>query len=204
MSNVVSIVNSKASKIDFDLEVDGLSDKGLDVRLSIKANKYSIVVPCKGKDGKWACDVPALEHLDKGTYKFMIEVIADGYYFEAMKGTLNVTGTHQVYAKTPEKLKPEAKKEAPPKPEKKVEKKPEAKKPVKEEETKNLKDVEKLADSIIKKAKEEEPLKETPKEEKKPSKDSAVRAILGLHEEKEEKEPQKIPRFFRRGQVISS
>lgn len=107
MDNVVSIVNSKESKLDFDIGIEGLEPKNIKVRLLIETKNFDFAFSCKKEKGKtWGVTIPALEYIEKGTYPLKVEVIADGYHFEAMKGIANVTGSFDIYAKKSEKIKP--------------------------------------------------------------------------------------------------
>lgn len=128
MDNVVSIVNAKPTELDFEIGVDGLSPKKMEARLCLKASDHCLVFDCKKSKGTtWSCKIPALPHLEKGAYPFFIEVVADGYHFpEIMKGTANVTGSFDVYAKKAEKIQPGKETKQPKKDEKgKTEKKTE-------------------------------------------------------------------------------
>lgn len=125
MDNVISIVNTKPSEFDFELGVDGLSPKKMKVCFYLKASDHYLMFECKKSKGdSWMCKIPALPHLDKGVYPFHIDVVADGYHFEVMKGTANITGSFDVYVKKAEKIKPgkETKKDEKGKAEKKTEK----------------------------------------------------------------------------------
>lgn len=111
MDNIVSIINTKPTELDFEVGVDGLSPKKMEVRFFLKASDHCLMFKCKKSKGDtWSCKIPALSYLEKGAYSFFIEVVADGYHFEAMKGVANITGSFDVYAKKAEKIKPEKKK----------------------------------------------------------------------------------------------
>ena len=111
MENLVVINQSKKNSLDFDLEVEGVDTKNLKVHFVIKAKGYELSFSCKkAKDSnKCTLTIPPLPHLEKSTYPFYIAVIADGYYFEPLKGTVNVEGSHQIYASKPENKKEEKK-----------------------------------------------------------------------------------------------
>jgi len=105
MKNVISIVSSKPSHLEFELDINGMSPSKMKVRLCIETKTYSLSFECKkATKGVWKCDVPALEHLEKGAYPFYVESIADGYYFEIVKGVANVSGSFDVYATAPKKV----------------------------------------------------------------------------------------------------
>ena len=127
---VLSIINTKPTTLDFELVLDGIEPSKMDVCLCIKTKEYYLKFPCKKSKGNWECKIPPLDHLEKGAYPFVIEVVADGYHFEAMSGTANVVGSFDIYGKKAEKLSPGTvdKKE-----ESKPESKKEPKKEVKEE-----------------------------------------------------------------------
>lgn len=152
MKNVVSIVSGKPTSLDFELGIEGINPKDIKVRLCIKTKDYHLSFKCKKAKGKtWNCNIPALPHLEKSAYPFFMEVIADGYHFNAMEGTANVTGSFDIYAKKSEKVKPGSEK----KEEKKVENKPVTKKDPKvekkttKESTKSFVDIGKAADKIF-------------------------------------------------------
>ena len=108
MKNVLHIVNTKPSDLEFDVNVDGFEPKKIDVCLCIKTKDYYLKFPCKKAKSNWECHIPPLGHLEKGAYPYVIEVVADGYHFTAMEGTANISGTFDIYAKKPDKLVPAA------------------------------------------------------------------------------------------------
>ena len=116
MDKVITIVNQKPSEFDFELEVDGLTPKGMKVRFCLKAKEYHLMFEAKHSKGDtWSVKLPALPMLEKGAFPYKIEVIADGYHFEAGKGTANITGSFDVYVKKPGKVEPGKEEKKPPK-----------------------------------------------------------------------------------------
>lgn len=170
MDNIVTITNAKKNTLQFELSIEGLEAKEVSVRFVVETAKgIELGFMCKNSDGeKWEVNIPKLEMLEKTAYPFHIDVIADGYYFEPMKGTINVVGSQQIYASEPKNTTL-----APPKPSTPV---PAAKKG---ESTKVGKDIKKKDTSIQKKPSEMKPEEVTKKptppgksEKKKPAKKS--------------------------------
>ena len=179
MKNVLSIINTKSSTLEFEVNIDGFEPSKVDVCLCIKTKDYSLKFPCKKNKSNWECKIPALGHVEKGAYPYVIEVVADGYHFEAMSGTANLVGSFDVYAKKPEKLVPGA----------------EEKKEVKKEDV-DLKDkgFSDLVDRIFnqkKEKKEEKPLIERQEKVIGKNKDDVVKKIV-VESNKAPKEEPKI------------
>lgn len=112
MDNLVTITNTKKNTIQFDLSIEGLEANNVSVRFVVETAKdMELGFLCKQQDGdKWEVDIPEIEILEKTAYPYHIDVIADGYYFEPLKGTMNVVGSQQIYASSPK-----TKTDAPPK-----------------------------------------------------------------------------------------
>jgi len=106
MDNVISINNLKDNTIEFDIETQGF-DKTVDisVRLVVSANPVVFAFNCIKEMDKWVCKIPAMAYLTPSAYPFVIEVIIDGYFFEALRGILNVTISKDVYVKIPKSAK---------------------------------------------------------------------------------------------------
>lgn len=177
MDNVVSINHTKENVIEFEMTTDGVETKGMSVRFIIEAKGMELGFMCKKKKGdEWSVKLPDLPMLERTAYKFHVDVIADGYYFEPMKGTLNVTGTAELYTTTPKNktLEPEGKKKAPAK--KKAVKERVKTEPIRS----NERSIESIAQSLMEQTKFDNPEQLTEKTEEKPSdnKDDKVIAIL--------------------------
>lgn len=138
MENIVTIVKSKPSDIEFELSIDGLDKAGVKPKLCIITDKFHIALECKHIAGdKWKCDIPALDFLEVGNYDFKIEVVAEGYFFTASDGKLNLAKSHDIYVKgNTTKAKPTAKQEDNPK-------------DVKVKDKKDNSDAEKAAEAIM-------------------------------------------------------
>lgn len=191
MENIVSINNTKPNTLEFDVTCEGLETKGMKVRFCIKAKGMDLQFAAKkAKGDSWGVKLPVLPMLDKTAYNFHIEVISDGYYFEVLKGTVNVVGSTDLYSTAPKNVTLDSTG--------KKEKKPAAKKKVKEEfipgsysNKPGEKSIEQIANEMMEASKEranEESKKESLIEqiaeaekkevEKKMTADDKVRAVL--------------------------
>lgn len=130
MDNIVTIVNQKPSEIEFELGIDGITPKDIDVRFMLEAKDHCLVFHAKREKGDmWVVKIPALPHLEKTAFPFKIEAVVDGYHLNVAKGTANVTGSIDVYVKKADKVKAKDKEEEKkPEPKKEEAKKPEVKK----------------------------------------------------------------------------
>jgi hypothetical protein len=123
-NEIVSINNNKENILEFDLSVEGIPSKDINAKLVIHANEMELGFQCIKKEGdKWTVTLPALPILERTAYPFHFDIIADGYHFEPMKGTINVVGSHDLYISQPKnpsvtssvtekKTEPKIKKEA--------------------------------------------------------------------------------------------
>ncbi len=99
---IVSINNNKENILEFDLSIEGINPKDINAKLVIRANEMDLGFQCVRKEGnKWNVTLPALPILERTAYPFRFDIIADGYHFEPMKGTINVVGSHDLYVTTP-------------------------------------------------------------------------------------------------------
>ena len=101
MDNIVTINNTKSQTVEFDITTEGLETKGMKVYLMVKAKGMELRFTAKKKEGDtFAVKLPVLSNLlDRTAYDCSVEVVADGYHFIPMRGTLNVTGSAKVEAK---------------------------------------------------------------------------------------------------------
>lgn len=93
MNNTVNINKNKENTLEFMLTVEGLpSVDGMDVRLCIKTQKYDYVFKAvKDIQNTFKVQIPPMPEMEKTMFPCVIEVIThDGYYFEAMRGNVNV------------------------------------------------------------------------------------------------------------------
>jgi hypothetical protein len=138
MDNTITINNQKENTIEFDLSIKGLPSKEIEACLVIEAKKMCISFEAKHDKGdKWIVDIPELPMIERTAYNYYIAVIADGYYFKPISGTVNVVGSHEVYASAPKNTSlkttnQEAEKKEKEKEEKKKEERAEEKKKIKE------------------------------------------------------------------------
>lgn len=125
MENHLILVKSKPNIFEFSVEVEGIDTKDICVCFTIKTSDMFLSFEAKKEgDSKWIAKVPALSILEKTTYPYTIEATADGYYFEAIKGTISVVASTELYATEPKNVTLSAPKEE--------EKKEEKKEPIKE------------------------------------------------------------------------
>lgn len=113
MDNVITINNTKKNTLEFDVSIQGLDTKDVDVKFVIKTKGMDLAFAAKHDKGDtWSVTIPELPMVEKTTYKCHVCVVADGYYFEPMKGTVNIVGSHEIYTTTPKNvtLEPDDKK----------------------------------------------------------------------------------------------
>lgn len=102
MDNNVTISNVRENVLEFDLTIEGLSTKDVEAQFVIKGKGVNFAFAAKqDKGSKWKVTIPKMTTLEKTTYECSIVVVADGYYFEPMKGNCTVVGTHQIYVSEP-------------------------------------------------------------------------------------------------------
>lgn len=217
-SELVQINNLKDNEFEFELVVEGLKLDDVDAKFVIESKGVDLAFPCKrNTDGKWSVKLPPLPMLERTVYPFHLQVIAEGYHFRPMKGSLNIVGSNDVYvanmeqkfASPTEQPKKEVKETTLPQPSNPS--------PVRSRE----KSIAQLAEEMTSQVKKEEKRKHTPrvvkeapvvlnetpstilpkidsdtvKEEKKGEKDEAVLAILQEVGFKTKKLSKKYPRF---------
>jgi hypothetical protein len=101
MDNIVTINNTKNNVLDFDISIQGLATEDIRVWFDIKTGNMDIRFECSKKENdSWEVTIPPLPFIDKTAYSCSVSVVADGYFFEPMVGTLNVTGSAEVYVKS--------------------------------------------------------------------------------------------------------
>lgn len=101
MDNVVIITNTKSNEIEFDIDIQGLETEDMVVRFVIQTSEVLFAFPCRKEDKKWVVTIPKLSYLEQTAFPFFIEVMTDGYYFEAIRGTVNVVGSPELYTSAP-------------------------------------------------------------------------------------------------------
>lgn len=98
MDNILNITQTKDSDLEFDVSVEGIKTDDMVVCLLIHAEKFCVSFKCESAEaGKWKVTIPPLPFLDKTLYQYSITVVADGYFFEPMKGQINLVGTPGLY-----------------------------------------------------------------------------------------------------------
>jgi uncharacterized protein (UPF0335 family) len=98
--HIVSINQQKENTLQFDVTIDGTDASDATVRLTIDLNDGSLLsFVCIRLDGdRYEARIPVLSHIARTAYPCYIEVITNGYYFKAMKGVVNVTGSATITA----------------------------------------------------------------------------------------------------------
>ena len=93
MDTIVSITNSRETELQFDISVEGVDVSTMEARFVIEADGVQYAFECKQGDeaAKWVVKIPAMPHLKHGEYKFHIEIITNGYYFNPYRGKVKVT-----------------------------------------------------------------------------------------------------------------
>jgi len=96
MENILLINANKPSTLDFEVDIQGIDNtKKITVRFCMYVGKIMYCFkakPEKKNSSKYIVEIPKLPNIPKTTHNFTVEVIADGYYFEALKGEANVSG----------------------------------------------------------------------------------------------------------------
>ena len=102
MDNVVTINNQKTNTLELDVSVQGLNTNDVRVWLSVSTENMDLQFECRRESGdKWVVDVPPLPFINRTAYPCSVRIIADGYFFEPLNGTMNVIGNAEVYSSTP-------------------------------------------------------------------------------------------------------
>lgn len=103
MENPIKINHLKQNTIEFELEVEGDKVEGEEyhVRFVIETNGVDLLFGCNVAGKKCVANIPVLDFIDKTTFNYRIEVVVDGYYFEASRGIITVVGTNEIYTTQP-------------------------------------------------------------------------------------------------------
>lgn len=105
MENIVVISNTKENTLEFDVDVQGIETDEMAVRFVIETGTMDLGFDSeKQAKNKWSVKIPALPILDTAMYPFHINIVVDGYNFTPLQGSVNVIGTHEVYASKPENI----------------------------------------------------------------------------------------------------
>jgi hypothetical protein len=98
--HIVSINQQKENTLQFDVTIDGTDASDATVRLTIDLNDGSLLsfVCIRLEGDRYEARIPVLSHIARTAYPCYIEVITNGYYFKAMKGVVNVTGSATITA----------------------------------------------------------------------------------------------------------
>jgi len=106
MNNLISISNVKDNVLEFNVIVDNINQDNINVRFIIESSMMDLTfdsIP-GDEENQWSVKIPALSMLETTSYPFRIDVIIDEYFFNAMKGSVNVVGSHDIYASKPENI----------------------------------------------------------------------------------------------------
>lgn len=98
---IVSINNLKENLLEFELTVKGLTEENFDTKFVIHSSDMELAFPCKkGDNGKWSVTLPPLPMLERTAYPFHLQVVAEGFQFRPLRGSVNIVGSPEVYAST--------------------------------------------------------------------------------------------------------
>ena len=102
MDNLITISNTKTNTLEFEAELTGLDKEEMAVKFIIDAHDMRLGFDASHLEGnKWEVTIPPLTMLEKTAYPFHIDVTSGGYFFEPLKGTVNLVGSHDVYVSKP-------------------------------------------------------------------------------------------------------
>lgn len=99
MNNVISIIRTRNNDLEFEVDIKGVRTENVDVRFVIELDDMSYCFQCNAVDeteDTWSVNVPPLPQLSPKEYPFHMEVIVDGYFFEAFTGMLTVVNEPKV------------------------------------------------------------------------------------------------------------
>jgi hypothetical protein len=83
----LTLHTKKITPIEFELAVEGLKNDPTAVRFIVENPDYDVALTCKkDSNNKWSVSVPPLAEQKGKQYKYRIEVIVDGLFFEPVKG----------------------------------------------------------------------------------------------------------------------
>lgn len=111
MDNLVSINHTKENTLKFNLSIEGINPSDIVAKFVIHGENMELGFTAERATGdEWTILIPALPVLERTAYPFHFDVVADGYHFEPLRGTVNVVGGNDVYISAPKnpKLAPEA------------------------------------------------------------------------------------------------
>lgn len=97
-NELFEINNLKENNFEFDLVAEGLGAEDIKATLVIESKGIELGFPCtKNTEGKWCVKIPPLPMLERTVYPFHLRVVAEGYHFRPLKGSLNVVGSVDLY-----------------------------------------------------------------------------------------------------------
>jgi len=105
MDNLININNKKDNILEFEMSIDGANTSDVECYFVIVAKDMEFRFKSSVKDKKknmWNVTIPAMNFLERTTYKCFTEVITDGQYFKPMSGNVNVVGSAEIYTSTPQ------------------------------------------------------------------------------------------------------
>lgn len=91
--SIIRVNKNTTTTIEFDLKIEGTTDKNITTRLVIE----NVISGCdvaikatKTKDDKWSVKIPNLKNFSEASYNVALEVCVDGYLFTPSKGKLEL------------------------------------------------------------------------------------------------------------------
>lgn len=102
--NVVFLQQLKENILDFDITLQGLEQLEMYVYFIIQTEQMTVGFKAEktGIGDKWSVKIPPVPFLERTSYQFYMCVIANGYYFEPLRGTVTIMGSQEVYVTKPE------------------------------------------------------------------------------------------------------
>lgn len=98
MDNHLLIVNNRSHYFEFDLTVEGLDDADAKVCFTILSKPFDMQFHCERVSGtRWGIELPKMGFMSPSTYTFTVTAVIDGYFFEAFRGNITVSKSHEVY-----------------------------------------------------------------------------------------------------------
>lgn len=100
MDQNIHIRQDTTETYEFQIAVSGLNASDMQARFVIHSDPFLMSFPCEHKTKEtWTVELPKMAFIDPTTYTFTIEVMVDGYFFEAHRGSVTVVKSPEVYVK---------------------------------------------------------------------------------------------------------
>jgi hypothetical protein len=97
-NSTLTVSLNNPTSFEFDLIISGVGSMSLiKVRFNIEETHFIFSVPCESDDTNenWTVIIPPLDKMfSEGSYPYTIEILANGYYFVPVSGTVHVEHTN--------------------------------------------------------------------------------------------------------------